>query len=818
MHIDHDNLTLATESDVEQKVVMPILTGGIYLEIPTDRIRTKGYLAPVPLDKAARRQGGYYPDYTVWMRGFPLLVMEAKAPDVPAEAGYREASLYARHLNQAYPTNLNPCRFILATNGVTFLAGYWDSEPDLKIDVTNLRLGSTDLERLRQRYHARCLEEHATACLRQVRSSRAYYPYNLAGGQALLHARFPVNSFAADLSPVLRRYFSSSNDQNYREIIERAYVCSSEVTEYDRILEALLKERLVLHGGTIVQQLEPTRHGEEHVAQAIDQFNKDRPAGGQLQIIQGAVGSGKSLFTRRYKELVQSTSVSARARWAFVDFNASPPDLAHAERWLCKTFVESFQAENPSLDLSARNVLRGIFCRNIQRRKPIYDDLERASPEHAAVARAKDLANWQDDPEEMARGIADYVLGIRQEALVAVMDNVDRLDLNNQLHAFQLALWFMRQTNCFAILQMRDETYERYKNRPPLDTFRTGITFHISPPRFTDVVKRRLELSCEYLAAHTENTQTYTIESGVRVSYPKSALERFLRELYVELFDRKRNISRVLEAVAGWDVRRALEMFVSIITSGHLSETAITSTVLGGRGVPITEQNILRILMRTEYRFFSDHSGFISNIFSFDPDWQKPDNFLLIEALYYLARNRKRRGQIGLEGYFTCRHVADELQRLGYVPDDVLAGLNVLLQCQLISADHMNFRSVNMDDSVRILASGFMHVRFIVARMEYLYGVIPATPILERDVAGRLAEFVENENVRGRIPSYQKLQAVELFCDYLLRQRNANRTPFSLSEDTGAAYVLKHVADAIQHSRNVNAKSSAAPDILDSDV
>lgn len=818
MHIDHDNLTLATESDVEQKVIMPVLTGGIYLEIPTDRIRTKDYLAPAVLDKVAGRQSGYYPDYTVWMRGFPLLVVEAKAPDVPAEVGYREASLYARHLNQAYPTNLNPCRFILATNGITLLAGYWDSEPEMTIDVTNLRLGSIDLDRLRQAYDARALEKYAMVCLQHVRSARAYYPYNLAGGQALLHARFPVNSFAAELSPVLRRYFSSSNDQNYREIIERAYVCSSEVTEYDRILEALLKERLVLHRGAIVQQLEPTRHGEEHVAHAIDQFDEDRPPGGQLQIIQGAVGSGKSLFTRRYKELVQSTSVSIRTRWAFVDFNASPPDLAHAERWLCKTFAESFQAENSTLDLFSNKALRGVFSRNIQRRKPIYDGLELVSPEQAAVVKANDLANWQDDPQEMARGIADYVLGSRHEALIAVMDNVDRLDLNNQLHAFQLALWFMRQTNCFVILQMRDETYERYKNKPPLDTFRTGITFHISPPRFTDVVKRRLELSCEYLAAHPEmeRTQTYTIESGVRVSYPKSALEEFLRELYVELFDRKRNISRVLEAVAGWDVRRALEMFVSIITSGHLSETAITSTVLGGRGVPITEQNILRILMRTEYRFFSDHSGFISNIFNFDPDWQKPDNFLLIEALYYLGRNRKRRGQIGLEGYFTCRHVADELQRQGYVPEDALAALNTLLRHQLISADHMNFRS--LDDSVRILASGFMHVRFIVARMEYLYGVIATTPILERDVAERLAEFVKNENMRGRIPAYQKLRAVELFYDYLLRQRNANRTPFSLSEDTGSAYVLKHVAGAIEHYKNVHAASSPGPDVLDSDM
>jgi hypothetical protein len=33
MHIDHENLTLGNESDVEQKVIMPLLTGAAYLGI-----------------------------------------------------------------------------------------------------------------------------------------------------------------------------------------------------------------------------------------------------------------------------------------------------------------------------------------------------------------------------------------------------------------------------------------------------------------------------------------------------------------------------------------------------------------------------------------------------------------------------------------------------------------------------------------------------------------------------------------------------------------------------------------------------------------
>jgi hypothetical protein len=212
---------------------------------------------------------------------------------------------------------------------------------------------------------------------------------------------------------------------------------------------------------------------------------------------------------------------------SFVDFNASPADLSHAELWLCKAFIEGFEYENPALDLSSKEVLRGIFSRNIQRRKYIYDELEKNAPEQAAVAKAADLAKWQDDAAEMVDGIANYVLGIRKEVLVVVMDNVDRLELKNQLDAFQLALWFMHKTRSFVILQIRDETYERYKNQPPLDTFRTGITFHITPPRFLDVVKKRLELSLEYLEAEAKEKQSFTIERAPELATTSLTCKHF---------------------------------------------------------------------------------------------------------------------------------------------------------------------------------------------------------------------------------------------------------------------------------------------------
>lgn len=116
------------------------------------------------------------------------------------------------------------------------------------------------------------------------------------------------------------------------------------------------------------------------------------------------------------------------------------------------------------------------------------------------------------------------------------MDNVDRLNLENQLAAFQLSLWFLDQSKALVILKMRDETYERFKDKPPLDTFRSGVVFHITPPRFLDVVKRRLELSLDYLSRNTPNRLEYHLSTGTRIMYPNSMLGEFVKAIYLELF------------------------------------------------------------------------------------------------------------------------------------------------------------------------------------------------------------------------------------------------------------------------------------------
>jgi len=249
--------------------------------------------------------------------------------------------------------------------------------------------------------------------------------------------------------------------------------------------------------------------------------------------------------------------------------------------WVCEHFVTSLLEESQAVDPRDPVDQERIFATDLADRAAFYDRMEAAVPTRGALERARDLEAWRQDPLKLTKGIARYLQGDRGENLIVVFDNVDRRETEAQLAAFEAALWLMDQTRALIILQMRDATFEAYKNEPPLDTYRSGQIFHISPPRFVDVVKRRLELSLEEIDREAPEQVKYRTRAGVQVSYPKKRAGEFLRGIYAELFQSPTNLSRILEALAGRNVRRALDMFMAILTSGHMPEEIIASVVQG---------------------------------------------------------------------------------------------------------------------------------------------------------------------------------------------------------------------------------------------
>ena len=157
----------------------------------------------------------------------------------------------------------------------------------------------------------------------------------------------------------------------------------------------------------------------------------------------------------------------------------------------------------------------------------------------------------------------------------------------------------------------------------------------------------------------------------------------------------------------------------------------------------------------------------------------------------------------------------DVLQKLGYVPEDVFLGLTQLVKSELVITDRMNSAEISMDDSVRILAAGWVHIRILSSRFEYLFGVIATTPISDPEAARQLAELLRIEVEQVDLPYQHRIRAVDTFYRYLWKARASGGTPFDDTPHSGADYVLHHIREAIEQAKKPTKIREFEADILD---
>jgi hypothetical protein len=787
-----------SEGDVETRVVITLLTSSELLSIDISKIRSKEHFRPIDIDKGSSKKKGYIPDYAVYVDSLPVCIVEAKSPINDVDEAYREAALYALELNKKFPAQVNPCQCLIATNGVEVYAGYWDSEAIIKCKVSELVVGSKILSTLQDIVGAGSLLSIGKQTSAKIRFENFKRPFNQGEGPTLIGASVGNNSFAAELSPILRRYFTSQGQTEGPEIWENAYIASKEITTYDRALESYLKERISTAKSAGKKVLSPTNRRETALEGVIRRYDAERPLEGALQLLTGAVGAGKSLFTRRYKEVLQPPEVGARCHWAFLNLNDAPPRLENLKEWACQAFVSSIQEEGAPIDLTDAGMQEKIFAANLRQRRAYYARMNSVGERRGDLEMARDLEQWRQEAETSATAISRFLHGDRGENIVVVFDNVDRRDAKEQLDCFQLALWFMAQTRALVILTMRDVTFELHKNEPPLDTYKSGTIFHISPPRFIDVVKRRLELSLEALRLEAPDRVKYSISSGARITYDGQHAADFLRKVYEEIFEKPRNISKIIEALAARNVRQSLDMFMNILTSGHMLEEELSRLALGPKDVRLSEFTLIKILMRGDRKFYTGNSGLIANIFHCEGSWKRPSNLICVEILYWLIGKRKARGDNGHMGYFSVSSIAKDFEAKGFVQEDVMAACKFLVAKALVEPDTLSLIDLNEADCIKVTASGFIHMRVLSERVEYLSSVLPTTAINDDRFSDRIFDAMRTENASGSLSLARRLSLTKEFSEYLSAQRKLLRMHdgYAALSKTGADYIIGHVEAA----------------------
>jgi hypothetical protein len=123
---------------------------------------------------------------------------------------------------------------------------------------------------------------------------------------------------------------------------------------------------------------------------------------------------------------------------------------------------------------------------------------------------------------------------------------------------------------------------------------------------------------------------------------------------------------------------------------------------------------------------------------------------------------------------------------------------------------------VEFSDSVRILASGFMHLRVLPERLEYLYGILPTTPFSNLSIARTMAEILKHESSHDTVLGSEKASALRALRDYLVAEELKLRAHLPLLPvgENGAVYFLKKVSECLHHFKTGD-RVLTGPDSLD---
>jgi len=755
---------LKTESDVEQKLIWPILTGDYPAGLGyfTSDVVTKLSIRRIEIGKGADRKL-YFPDYIVILAGLPTLVIEAKAVGGPIEQALDEARLYGNEINALFPPSINPCSRVIACNGESLMTAPIDSAcPDLQLsfkDMNPANIKFAELVELCQRSTFQKYVDNIRVKLRQQEYQR---PVSLVGGKAFQNEELPQNTFGATIAGDYGHIFNPKTREDRTLIVREAYVGSLRRQRYVEPIDRLIRNAVA----PTARRIKPLENSA--VPSEITTTLRDRQKlQNQIMLLIGSVGAGKSTFVDYLSLVALPQEIREKSIWLRLNLNEAPLSIDLAYDWISKAVVREFRIAFPDIDFDHISTLKKIFGRELSDlRKGPLAILDPKSTEYR-VRIADRLSKLQSNALDMAKGISNFLCSGPNLLLVVVLDNCDKRNRDEQLTMFQIAQWVQAEFRCLVVLPLRDVTFDLHRHDPPLDTALKQFVFRIEPPQFSDVLQARVKLALAEIA-RTEsisNTLSYQLPNGMIVSYPAKDQALYLASMLRSLYAHDRFVRQVMTGLAGRDVRRALENFLDFCMSGHIGEDEITIIRFthGQHILPLSV--VARVLLRMNRRFYDGNQSHLKNIVQCEPNDALPDHFVRLTILKWFESKLKVKGPAGVEGFHRSSDMVADLSTVGHDSERVRKDLLYLSREGCLIPEHLRTDKIEDCDLVKISAAGVVHLQ-LMANPEYLAACAEDTWIADSKFCKRVAERITKGPIIQYSPVTTAQNAIE-FVDYL---------------------------------------------------
>lgn len=740
MKIDLPNLgDLRNESDVEQKLIYPLLVADepFGFGIAANEILTKQNIRRLPIGKGNDRKS-YFPDYLILIGGIPLAVIEVKEPQGDIEEAFREARLYASEVNAIFHPGINPLTKVIATNGTRLVAGFWDaSAPQINMTFADFNPSSERMAELHTLIGQSALKSDFARLSASIKPFRLWKPRRMIGGLSIQQEELSRNTFGSTISAEFAHIFNPSSLEDRIYIARDGYIPSKRRERYvDPIDKVIRASRPPSETGS--RPIEDTSKPQE-LFQALKTAKQLEH---QVLLIVGGVGVGKTTFIDHLQYAALPQDLLDTTVWVRVNMNNAPVSANEIYNWLRLEIILGCRAAYPAIDFDTLESIKAVFSVEVRKFDKGIGQLYKEDQQLYNARLADLLQDLSNNLHQRAVACTRYCSTERGKLLLIVVDNCDKRTLDQQLLMFEAAQWIQKEFRALVILPLREETYDNYRDRPPLDTALKDLVFRIEPPLFHQVLVSRVQIALNEINKLGGKTFRYELPNGFHVEYPQTDKAYYLTSIVHAIFEHDRQIRRIIIGLSGRNIRRALEMFLEFCTSGHITEDYIFKIRQAKGNFLLPLHLVERVLLRMNRRFYDSDHSYVNNLLAIDNKDPRPNHFSRLVILRWLFGNFHLPGPAGLKGYFPIKNLVDELSIYGISPAIIRREVEYLTKSHCVVTEDFREEALSDEDLVRLAPAGFVHLELLTS-VTYLAAIAEDTWFYSEQIARRVAARIK---------------------------------------------------------------------------
>lgn len=730
---------LENESDVEQKLIFPMLTAKepIGLGYSESDFKTKIDIRKIKIGKG-KEEKLYFPDYIIIINGIPTLLIEAKSPSENLDEAVREAMLYTTEINGQYESGFNPCSKIIVTNGREIWCNMNDEkEPKIKLDFKDINNASEKYDNFLKFASKKDNLIIWKEKIKKIRGNREYRrPTNLLGGKSAREEEYSNNRFGEELIFQYSDLFNPNNYEDRKEIAEKAYIESTSITSHKKFIGKIIrasKPSSLVNSREISDIKKPK--------EIFSRLKKHNECKGKIMLLIGNVGAGKSTFNVHLKEVALPADLKEEIVWLSLDLNNAPSSKDEIYHWIKLVIIKEIKNIYNEIDFDDIDFIKKIHNSEISKLTKKLEGLS-SDKKYIETEIAKKVLELDSDIDSNIKAYINFFCNDKNKLLIITLDNCDKRGKETQLLMFEVSSWVKTEYNCLVFLPMRDVTYDHHRKEPPLDTVGKDLIFRIEPPDLDEVLYRRIK----YIIGGNTTALYFNLKNGMKITFAEKDQEMFFKSMLHSLFNNN-FFSKMVSGLAGRDIRKGIEIFLDFCKSGYITEEYYTKIVQSDGSYDLPPHLIMRVLIRGNRKYYIDDNSNIKNIFKCYPEDEMPDPYLRISILQWLNNNFSKKGPNNTRGYHKISTLLSALKTFGHEEGRIEEEIKKLVNARLITAESLIvndeneviLEQIDEDELISIAPAGIIHLA-LLDNIEYLSSCAEDVWYGDDAVASRIQE------------------------------------------------------------------------------